>query len=182
MPRVRQRTISVAILAVALTMASCAARVKSTSNAPGARPTGTGTPIETALAYNASLADANHTLGDAAIAANKAGLLDVRATTNVTSANFTVADADRQITAMLDAIAKCISAAPAAGQRACVGNAAQLKTLIDRIVVNVDSLDKSGDLGIKDPKTQQAVEGSLATISQMAGLVLTTLQGAGLIQ
>jgi hypothetical protein len=167
-----------ALASCLLLLNSCAARVESSATTPGRA----GSPIETALAYNASLADSNQTLADTAVAANKSGLLSVTATGNLTSVQFTVADADRQITAILDAIAKCVGATPAVGQASCKGNAAQLGTLISRITVNVSTLDKSGELGIKDAKTQQTVDAALQTIGQMAGLVLSTLQGAGLIQ
>jgi hypothetical protein len=160
-----------------LLLASCAAKVPASGSSAGRL----GTPIENALAYNASLADANQTLANAAISANKAGFLSVTATTNVTSAQYTVADADRQVTAMLDAIAKCISTA-AAAKVVCRGNAAQLQTLITRITANVSTLDNAGELGIQDTGTKQTVDTALKTIATMAGLVLDTMQSGGLIQ
>jgi hypothetical protein len=160
-----------------LFLTSCAAKVPASGSTPGRA----GTPIENALAYNASLADANQTLATAATAANKAGLLSIAATSNVTSAQFTVADADGQVTAMLDAIAKCISAAPA-NNATCKGSAAQLQTLVTRITANVSTLDKAGELGIQDAKTKQTVDTALQTIATMAGLVFGTLQAGGLLQ
>jgi hypothetical protein len=157
---------------------SCAAKVPPSGTTPG-RP---GTPIETALAYNASLADANQSITSDVISAQKAGLLDVTTTSNITSVEFTVADSDRQITSMLNAIATCQAAPHPAGAPACVGNASQLNTLIQRITANVETLTNSGEVGIKDSATQKSISKAATTIVQMAGLILDTLQTAKLIQ
>jgi hypothetical protein len=172
------RTLKMLPIVVALMLTACSSRVAPKGSTPGRA----GTPIENALAYNASLADANSSLATMAIDANKAGLISVSATSNLTSVQFTVAEADRQITNMLDAVAKCLTSTPAIGAATCKGNAAQLSTLVDRIETNVAALTSSGDLGIKDAKTQQSVDGSLKTIDQMAQLILKVLQTGGLIQ
>lgn len=151
----------------------CAARVPGGSRA--------ATPIENALAYNASLADANHTLADSAITLQKSGGAPVATVTSITSISFTVADADKQITSILNAIATCQAQAKAANS-SCTGNATQMQTLVSRIAANASTLVNSGDLGIKDAKAQSTVTSSAALLSQMANSILSILQGAKLLQ
>lgn len=172
------------ILAAAILFSGCAARVSNGSR--------TGTPIENALAYNASLADANRSLAETAISLGKSGTVPQTTVTNITSVNFTVADADKQITGILNAIANCQASSKAAtsSQAAlpaasaptpCVGNAAQMQTLVERITANAATL-AGPDLGIKDATTQASVKTSVATLGQMANLILSTLQTAHLLE
>jgi hypothetical protein len=165
------------ILCAVVFVGGCAARVPVTDTAPGRA----GTPIEQAMAYNASLADANQAIAATAIQLSSSGAINQTITSNITSVNFTVADADKQITSILNAIAQCQVNA-AAAKTSCAGNAAQLNTLITRIEANANTLVTSGDLGIKDSASQKKIVTSGQVIVQMAGLVLSTLQGAHLLQ
>lgn len=176
-----RRRFSLPLLLVFTFQFGCAARVRTQNGAPG-RAT---TPIENALAYNASLADSNKSLADLLIAANKSGTLPQETVSNVTSVQFTIADADKQITAVLQAVADCQTKAGGAGKAAaknCYANGAQMNTLIQRIQANANTLVASGDLGIKDASVKQSVETAINAITKSAGLILTTLQTAGILQ
>ena len=149
---------------VILILAGCAARQTPTGKVKG-------TPQEQALAYNASIAQANNTLAQAVINATSAAspLIDVATANKILAVQSRVADVDRQLTPLL-------------GDTANLGkNGAQIRQFVDQIQAAANTLITSGDLGIKDQKTQQTVTVALKAIYTGADGIISVLTAAGLL-
>jgi hypothetical protein len=135
-------------------------------------PARNATPLETALAYNDSLAQANKAVAEAVINANGTTppLLNEAQTNKILVAQSRIADFDRQLTPLL------VSAGTV------TANGARIQLLLDEIKMAANPLIQSGDLGIKDPKTQQEVLAAFKNVYSFADLVVSTLQQAGLLK
>lgn len=158
----------------------CAAKVPATGTTPGR----TGTPIEQALAYNASLADANLSVAQAVIQAQGAGLISVDDANRVTTAQSLIADGDRQLTGVLQTVAMCVKNAgtlPSSVQ-ACKTPAAQVQRILAQISTAANNLVKGPDLGIKDAATKKTILDSLNSVLTLAGNITQSLSGAGVLQ
>lgn len=156
-------------LFIACTLAACggcAARVPGTNGAPG-KP---GTPLEQALAYNASLAEANKTVAQGVINANNQTppVIPTEIANKILIAQSRVADFDGQLTPLL------VDAGTVGA------NSAQIRQLIGEIQAAVTGV--SGDLGIKDAKTKADISGAIGNVTNFSGLVLSTLQAGGLLK
>ena len=153
------------ILAVMLT-AGCA-KVPAHGNAPGRN----GTPIENALAYNASLAEANKTIAQVVIDSSNgaAPLIPVDAANKILIMQSRVADADRQLTPLLSDVGNLQK------------NAARIETLLDDIKGAAGQLVSSGDLGIKDAATQKKIAAGISNVYNLADVIINTLAQGNLI-
>lgn len=160
--------LGVSLLATGALLHGCAARV------PAGRA---GTPIENALADNASLADANLSVANAVIAAQKNGLISVNGAARVLTAQSMVADGDRQLTILMQTLAVQLQSNPGA-----TIDAARVKALLAQITTAATGLVSSGDIGIKDANTQKTVISSMNSIAQFAGNIASTLTVAGLVK
>jgi hypothetical protein len=161
-----KRLASFVFLVSSFVVCGCAARVAST---PG-QPARAASPIEKALAYNASLAESNKAVAMGVINANNQTppLVPVDVANKILVAQSRIADFDRQLTPLL-ASAATVS-----------GNSAHIALLLSEIKLAATGLGT--DLGITDTKTQQAISQSIATVVSMADLVLTSLQKGGLLK
>lgn len=153
----------------------CAAKVPSTATTPGR----TGTPIEQALAYNASLADANLSVAQAIIQAQNAGLISVDDANRVTTTQSLIADGDRQLTSVLQTVGLCLKTGTPA---TCKTPAGQVQTILARISVAANSLVKGPDLGIKDAATKKTILDSLNSVLTLAQNITGALSSAGVLQ
>jgi hypothetical protein len=153
-----KRILLLCLLCVSVvSLSSCAARVPSSPGAPGRA----GTPIENALAYNASLAQSNQSMAQLVINANNQTppLMQSR-----------VADLDRQLTPLL------------ASSSSVGSSGAQIQQLLGEIQGAANGLVAGGDLGIKDAATQKAVLAAANGVLDFSGKVLMTLQAGGLLK
>jgi hypothetical protein len=135
-------------------------------------PARNATPLEKALAYNDSLAQANKAVAQTVINANGTTppLLSEAQTNKILVAQSRIADFDRQVTPLL------------ASTASVTANAAKISELLDEIRLAANPLIQSGDLGIKDPKTQQEVLAAFKNVYSFADLVVNMLQQAGLLK
>ena len=135
-------------------------------------PARNATPLEKALAYNDSLAQANKAVAQTVINANGTTppLLTTDQANKILIAQSRIADFDRQLTPLL------------ASAASVTANAAKIQLLLDEIKLAANPLIQSGDLGIKDPKTQQAVLAAFKDVYSFADLVVSMLQQAGLLK
>lgn len=147
-------------------LAGCAPHVAPTAGVPGRN----ATPTEKALAYNASLADANRTIANSVIAANNQTppLLSTDAANRILIMQSRVADFDRQLTPLIG------------GASTITVNSARISMLLDEIKRAAQGVQ--GDLGIQNPGKQKEVAGAITQVYQMADLILTTLTAAGLVK
>jgi hypothetical protein len=154
------------LLAV-MSAAGCAAKVPAQGKVPGRA----GTPIENALAYNASLAEANKTIAQAVIDASNgaAPLIPVEAANKILIMQSKVADADRQLTPLLSDVGNL--------QR----NAARISSLLDDIKGAAGALVSSGELGIKDQNTQKKIAAGITNVYNLADVIINTLVQGGLL-
>jgi hypothetical protein len=141
------------------------------ASTPGV-PARNATPLEKALVYNDSLAQANKAVALTVINANGTTppLLSQDQANKILIAQSRIADFDRQLTPLLGT---------AAGVTA---NASKIELLLDEIKAAANPLIQSGDLGIKDPKTQQEVLAAFKNVYSFADLVVNMLQQAGLLK
>jgi hypothetical protein len=155
------------LLCLAASLCGCA-HVASTAGVPARN----ATPLEKALAYNDSLAQANKAVAQAVINANGTTppLLNEAQTNKILVAQSRIADFDRQLTPLL------------ASTASVTANAARIQTLLDEIKLAANPLIQSGDLGIKDPKTQQEVLAAFKNVYSFADLVLGALTSAGMLK
>jgi hypothetical protein len=135
-------------------------------------PARNATPVEQALAYNDSLAQANKAVADTVMNASGTTppLLSIEQANKILTAQSRIADFDRQLTPLL------VSAGTV------TGNADRIELLLDEIKAAANPLIQSGDLGIKDPKTQQEVMAAFKNVYSFADLVVNMLQQAGLLK
>lgn len=162
----RTRAVSWLALLAILSVAGCT-HVQSTAGVPARN----ATPLEQALAYNDALAQANKSVAQAVINANATvpPLLAPDQANRILATQARIADLDRQLTPLL-ASTSTVSA-----------NAASIQSLLDQIKAAAQGLVQSGDLGIKDAKTQQSVLATFNSVYSFADLAVTTLKGAGLL-
>jgi hypothetical protein len=165
--------LATSLLGTAALLHGCAASVPATATVPGRA----GTPMENVLAYNASLADANLAVANAVINVQKSGQISVAAANNILTAQSMIADADRQLTALLQQTAVQLKTNPSATL-----DAATINALLGRIRSSASALVSSGDLGIKDTATQKTVVSSMNSIVQFATSITTALNAAGLVK
>lgn len=156
-----------ACIVLVMSFGGCSARVPASANQPGRA----GTPIENALAYNASLAEANKTIAQAVIDASNgaAPLIPVDAANKILIMQSKVADADRQLTPLLSDVGNL--------QR----NAARISSLLDDIKGAAGTLVSTGDLGIKDAGTQKKIAAGISNVYNLADVIINTLVQGGLI-
>jgi hypothetical protein len=156
------------VLLCTLAIGGCSARVPSSPTAPGRA----GTPIENALAYNASLAQSNQSMAQLVINANNQTppLIPTTAANTILLVQSRVADLDRQLTPLL------------ASSSSVGASAAQIQQLLGEIQGAANGLVVGGDLGIKDAATQKAVLGAANGVLDFAGKVLVSLQSGGLLK
>lgn len=135
-------------------------------------PARNATPVEKALAYNDSLAQANKAV--AQLVVNASGttppLLSQDQANKILTAQSRIADFDRQLTPLLTATHNV------------TGNADRIELLLDEIKAAANPLIKSGELGIKDPATQQRVMAAFSNVYSFADLVVNSLKDAGLLK
>ena len=152
------------------TLTACVgcARVQTTAGVP----TRQATPLEQALAYNDSLAQANKAIAQAVINANGTTppLLSNDQANKILIAQSRIADFDRQLTPLL------VSAA------SVTASAAKISQLLDEIKAAANPLIQGGDLGIKDAKTQQEVLSAFRNVYNFADLIVNVLGQAGLLK
>jgi len=150
-----------------MSLQGCAAKVP----ASGAVPGRSGTPIENALAYNASLAEANKTIAQAVIDASSgaAPMIPVDSANRILIMQSKVADADRNLTPLLSDVGNLQK------------NAARISSLLDDIRGAAGTLVSSGDLGIKDAATQKKIAAGISNVYNLADAIINTLVGGGLI-
>lgn len=151
----------------AVAFSGCGARVPASANQPGRA----GTPIENALAYNASLAEANKTIAQAVIDASNgaAPLIPVESANKILIMQSKVADADRQLTPLLSDIGNLQK------------NAARITTLLDDIKGAAGALVSSGELGIKEAATQKKIAAGISNVYNLADVIINTLVQGGVI-
>jgi hypothetical protein len=157
------------VLTCALTACfGCAAHVKGTTAAPGRA----GTPLENALAYNATLAQSNLAVAHLVINANNNAppLIPTDAANTVLMAQSRIADLDRQLTPLL------------ANAGTIGGSSPQIQQLLAEIQSAATPIVNGGDLGIKDANTQKAILTAMNGVLDAAGKVLATLQAGGLLK
>ena len=150
-----------------MSLSGCGAKVPAHGNVPGRN----GTPIENALAYNASLAEANKTIAQTVIdsANGPVPLIPVDAANKILIMQSRVADADRQLTPLLSDVGNLKV------------NAARIETLLDDIKGAAGQLVSSGDLGIKDAATQKRIAAGISNVYNLADVIINTLATGGLI-
>ncbi len=141
------------------------------ASTPGV-PARNATPLEKALAYNDSLAQANKAVAQVVINANGTTppLLSTDQANKILIAQSRIADFDRQLTPLLGTAGSVTA------------NAGKIELLLDEIKAAANPLIQSGDLGIKDPKTQQEVLAAFKNVYGFADLVANMLQQAGLLK
>jgi hypothetical protein len=156
-----------AILSLALLIGGCAAKVPASGTTPGRN----GTPIENALAYNASLAEANKVIAQTVIDASNgaAPLIPVASANKILIMQSKVADADRQLTPLLSDVGNLQK------------NATRIEQLLDDIKGAAGALVSSGDLGIKDAATQTKIASGITNVYNLADVIINTLVQGGLI-
>jgi hypothetical protein len=154
------------VLTFSLALSSCAARVASTAGTPARN----ATPVEKALAYNASLAETNKTIAQIVMDANSQTppLLTTEITNKVLIVQSRVADFDRQLSPLL------VDAATVSA------NSAKIHTLVNEIKLAASSVQP--DLGIKDAATQKKISDAAGQISSFADLALGALVQGGILQ
>ena len=152
---------------LAMSISGCGARVPASANQPGRA----GTPIENALAYNASLAEANKTIAQAVIDASNgpAPLIPVESANKILIMQSKVADADRQLTPLLSDVGNLQA------------NAARISELLDEIKGAAGTLVSSGELGIKDAATQKKIAAGISNVYNLADVIINTLVRGNLI-
>jgi hypothetical protein len=170
-----------ALIAVAaMLLWGCGARVQPSPAVPGApgkgAPGRSGTPLENALAYNASLASSNLAVAHLVINANNQSppLVPVDSANKILTAQSRVADLDRQLTPLLADASTIAASSP------------QIRQLIAEIFGAASALvgnsEQGGDLGIKDANTQQAVLGAMNGVKSYADQLLRALESGGLLK
>lgn len=177
---IRRRHVELAVIStlfvigaigLALVITGCAAKVPANGAVPGRK----GTPIENALAYNASLAEANKTIAQTVIDATNTGaagvapLIPVDAANKILIMQSKVADADRQLTPLLSDVGNLQK------------NATRIEQLLDDIKGAAGTLVSSGDLGIADAKTQTKIASGITNVYNLADVIINTLVQGGLI-
>jgi hypothetical protein len=147
-------------------LCGCAAHVATTNGAPPRA----ATPIEQALAYNDSLAQANKSVAQGVVNATNVTppLIPVPTANRILIAQSRIADFDRQLTPLLQNAAS-VSA-----------SSAQIQSLLAEIKAAATPI--AADLGIADAKTQQEISRDLGTVVSMSDLVLQALQRGGLLK
>jgi hypothetical protein len=97
-------------------------------------------------------------------------LLSTDQANKILIAQSRIADFDRQLTPLLGTAASVTA------------NGAKIQLLLDEIKLAANPLIQSGDLGIKDQKTQQQVMAAFKDVYSFADLVVSMLQQAGLLK
>jgi hypothetical protein len=149
------------VSALALLMISCAA----TTPKP---QTGQLTPWQQVTPALNAITTVNDAVLNGVIDVNQAGLLPQSTTAAVLLEQARVADVVEQ----LNAIVKQGSAATAA-------QASQVSTLIAQIENSATTMVNAGDLGVKDPKTQQEVSAIISGLGTSAETLFNVLSAAG---
>ena len=154
-------------IVVLMSFSGCGARVPASANQPGRA----GTPIENALAYNASLAEANKAIAQVVIDTSNGAtpLIPVDAANKILIMQSKVADADRQLTPLLSDVGNLQL------------NAARISSLLDDIKGAAGTLVSSGDLGIKDASTQKRIAAGISNVYNLADVIINTLVAGKLI-
>jgi hypothetical protein len=154
---------AMAVLLACWSFAGCYPHV---AGAPSRKPT----PLETVLAYNDSLAQANKSIAMGVINANGQNppLISVDAANTVLSMQSRVADFDRQLTPLL------VNAATVSG------NSAKIRLLLAEILAAAKDLPV--DLGITDVKTKETISTAVGNITTLAGQILDLLTASGLLK
>jgi hypothetical protein len=158
----------VVFVTIALSLAGCL----HIGGAKG-QPARKATPLENALFYNAALSQANLDVAQGVISASESTPpgIDVSTANRILTAQSKIADADRQLTFILQSGAVGIQS-----------NGQRIRQLLDQIKESAKPLIGSGDLGIKNAGTQKKLIDSITTIYTLADQVLDVLIGGGLLK
>ncbi len=139
-------------------------------SAPGT-PTRPATPYENILAWNAALANANLAIAQGVIAANDANEISVPMANLILTAQSKIADADRQLTLILQK-----------GQQAAAGDSASVKALLTQIQQSAQDMIRSGTAGIKNPARAEAIRASVGSVITLASQMYNTFANLGIIE
>jgi hypothetical protein len=149
--------------------------------AKGATPGRQATPLENVLAYNAVLAQTNQYVAEGVIEINQASpsLLDTNKANTILTAQSKIADADRQLTAILRTAG---NTTPDAGAAILKANAPRIRNLIAEIQKAGQNMISSGEIGVKNPISKQTFTADFQEMMQLVTKVLDTLISAQLIK
>lgn len=161
-----------AIATAPMMLHGCVARVPASPTVPGRA----AKPIENVLAWNAALAQSNLTVANDVIAAQNAAFISVDAANTILTAQSRIADADRQLTILLQNLGNDLASNPNAKI-----SAAQVEQLIALIQGAANGLIGSGDLGIKNAGTEKSAKDALTAIATLANQIITTLRTENLL-
>jgi hypothetical protein len=163
---VKNRKSKLLVLAIlALLVASCAKRAAT----PGV-PATPVTPMEQFASTNATIATTNHAIEQGVAQLNAAGVLSDSLTRTILDWHFTVADTDKQITLIVQSSAS----AATKGQ--------QIRALISQLKTSAVGLVNNGELGVKNPASQQSISADIQAILTLCDAIVLDLQNGGVIQ
>jgi hypothetical protein len=157
----RRAVLTILLVAVLMMQAACLHRSDGTK----------ASPFETAVTYNAVLAETNNGVAKGVIMAQGAGLLSVGAANTILTEQRNIAVAHKAITAIL-----------AQGQKASTAQADQITALLNQIQSSANKLVGSGVIGVKNPASQNTFQGDITLIGSLGNLVVTNLKLAGVLK
>lgn len=128
------------------------------------KSSGAATPWEKVTAYNATFAQVNQTVEQGAEQLSSANVLSKDKAAAVIAYTYRVASAHQQVTSILGK-----------GTAATAADFATLTVLLQQIQTAGQVLIASGDLGIKNPKTQQTVAQDLQAVIDVAQLIINLI-------
>lgn len=152
---------SLALFLCLALMTSCGSRKITRPGAPD-KPV---TTFERVLIWNASIAEVNLAIAKAVISAQEAGNISVERANAILLGQSRIADSNRQLSFIFQK-----------GEAVIADERDAVQELLEQIKTAADNLIKSGTLGIKDPKTQQAVSTNLRAIVDLITQISSTLR------
>lgn len=129
------------------------------------------TPYERAVTYNTMLAQVNFDVQKGVIQLQQSGVLSVSQADAVLKHQAAIADDHEKITNIL-----------AKGPDVGSNQSEMIKAAIEDIKSQVQAAITSGNLGIKNPVSQQTFASDAAAIAEFANLLVTQLQIAGVVK
>jgi hypothetical protein len=129
------------------------------------------TAYEKAVTYSTMLAQVNNSIAQGVIQAQQLGQLSVPQTNAILGFQERVARDHKQLSILLGD-----------GPDAAKGNAAAITIVLADVKAQATALIGSGDLGIKNPVSQQTFAGDANSLVDLASSVVSYLQAAGVVQ
>lgn len=165
----KNRRVHVVFITLLTAAIACAGCIHVATKA--GQPPRNATPLEKALVYNDSLAQANRGIATAVINANQTvpPLIPMDAANRILTQQSRIADFDRQLTPLLQDSANLQA------------NAAKIGQLLDEIKAAGNVIIKF-DLGIKNAAKQKEVLDAFNNVYNLADAIVTALGTAGVLK